>query len=174
MRPGNWAVRVLSVSLTRMLGVTMSSKYRVERNRGTKEARQQLAVLREKWPLAFPANLQDVRPLAIGAPGEIAAEMSWSLPYTLGVLAGWKMAPAYCEAVLRYDQRVALDGSPAETIDAEAKELATKQLAQLAARETAKKATKAAPPAAVKPKPSTATPEQLRARVRASLSRRRA
>jgi sRNA-binding protein len=103
--------------------------------------------------------------------------MSWSLPYTLGVLVGWKMARSYCEAVLRYDQRVALDGSPAETIDAEAKDLATKQLARLAAREIAKKATKAAAPAVVKPKPDpvpTATPEQLRARVRTSLLRRRA
>jgi hypothetical protein len=27
-----------------------------ERSRGTKEARQQLPVLREKWPIAFPAN----------------------------------------------------------------------------------------------------------------------
>jgi sRNA-binding protein len=134
-------------------------------------------VLREKWPLAFPAERQDVRPLAIGAAGEIAAETSWSLPYTLGVLVGWKMARAYCEAVLRHDQRVALDGSPAETIDAEAKDLATKQLARLAALETAKKATKPAAPAVVEPKPDpvpTATPEQLRARVRTSLLRRRA
>jgi sRNA-binding protein len=129
----------------------MSSTHQIERNRGTKDSRQQLALLREKWPQAFPAKHQDVRPLVIGAPGEIAAAMGWSLPYTLGVLVGWKMAPAYCEAVLRYDQRVALDGSPAETIDAEAKELATEQLARLAARETAKKATKAAAPAVVKP-----------------------
>jgi sRNA-binding protein len=147
----------------------MSSTYQIERNRGTKDARQQLAVLREKWPLAFPAKDQDVRPLAVGAAGQIAAAMDWSLPYTLGVLVHWKMAPAYCEAVLCYDQRVALDGSPAETIDAEAKELATKQLARLAARETAKKATKAVAPAVVKPKPDplrpTATPEQLRGRV---------
>jgi sRNA-binding protein len=152
----------------------MSSTHQIERNRGTKEARQQLAVLREKWPLAFRAKDQDVRPLAVGAAGQIAAAMGWSLSYTLGVLVGWKMALVYCQAILRYDQRVALDGSPAEAIDAEAKELATKQLARLAARETAKKATKAAPPAAVKPKPPTATPEQLRGRVRASLSRRRA
>ena len=156
----------------------MSTIHQIERNRGTKDSRQQLAVLREKWPLAFPAEHQAVRPLAIGAAGEIAAEMSWSLPYTLGVLVGWKMAPAYCEAVLRYDQRVALDGSPAETIDAEAKDLATKQLARLAARETAKKATKAAAPAVGKPKadlvPPTATPDQLRGRVRASLLSRRA
>jgi sRNA-binding protein len=139
-------------------------------------------VLREKWPLAFPAKDQDVRPLAVGAAGEIAAAMGWSLPYTLGVLVGWKMALVYCQAVLWYDQRVALDGSPAETIDAEAKDLATKQLARLAARETAKKATKAAAPAVVKPKPAAApptktpleTPDQLRGRVRASLLRRRA
>jgi sRNA-binding protein len=99
--------------------------------------------------------------------------MGWSLPYTLGVLVRWKMAPAYCQAVLCCDKRVALDGSPAETIDAEARELATKQLAQLA-----RKATKAAAPGAVKPKPDTVAPtatrEQLRARVHASLSRRSA
>jgi sRNA-binding protein len=154
----------------------MPSTYQIERNRGTKDARQQLAVLREKWPLAFPAKHQDVRPLAVGAAREIAAAMGWSLPYTLGVLVGWKMAPAYCEAVLCYDQRFALDGSPAETVDAEAKELATKQLARLSARETVKKAAKAATPAVVKPKPDplppTSKPKQLRGRVRASLLRR--
>jgi sRNA-binding protein len=135
-------------------------------------------VLREKWPLAFPAKPEDVRPLAVGAAGEIAAAMGWSLPYTLGVLVRWKMAPAYCEAVLCYDQRVALDGSPAEPIDAEAKELASKQLARLAAREATKKSVKAAAPAAVEPKPNplppTVTPDQLRGRVRASLLRRSA
>jgi sRNA-binding protein len=160
----------------------MSFTYQIERNRGTKEARQQLAVLREKWPLAFPAEDQNARPLAVGAAREIAAAMGWSLPYTLGVLVRWKMAPIYCQAVLCYDRRVALDGSPAETIDAEAKELATKQLARLAARETAKKATKAASPAVAKLKPAAAPPtetppetaDQLRGRVRASLLRRRA
>ena len=88
---------------------------------------------------------QDVRPLAIGIPGEIAAVMGWSHPYTLGVLAGWKMAPVYCRAVLCNDQRIALDGAPAEVVDAEAKDLAAKQLAKLAARKAAKKAAK--PPA---------------------------
>src|ERR1700674_4127218 len=126
MRTRQRVVRVLSDSLTPTPGATMSSTHQIERNRGTKDSRQQLAVLREKWPLAFPAERQDVRPLAIGAAGEIAAEMRWSLPYTLGVLVGWKMAPVYCQAVLSCDQRVALDGSPAETIDAEAEEVATK------------------------------------------------
>jgi hypothetical protein len=104
----------------------MASTYQIERDRGTQESRQQLAVLRAKWPLAFPVNDQDVRPVAIRAAGEIAAAMGWSLPYTLGVLAGWKMAEAYCKAVLCYEQRVALDGSPAETVDGEAKDLATR------------------------------------------------
>jgi sRNA-binding protein len=101
--------------------------------------------------------------------------MGWSLPYTLGVLFAWKMAPAYCRAVLCYDQRVALDGLPVESVDAEAKDLATKQLARLAARAAAKKA---AAPAVVTPKPApaplTETPEQLRGRVRAALLRRSA
>ena len=161
----------------------MASKYSIERERGTKEAREQLAVLRQKWPLAFPVKLQDVRPLAIGAAREIAAAMGWSLPYTLGVLGGWKMAPVYCQAVLRHDQRVALDGAPAETVDAEAKDLAAKQLARLAARQTVKKAAKAMASAVGTPKavpttlPTDALPEtaeQLRARVRASLLRRSA
>ena len=156
----------------------MVSTYRIERDRGSKESRQQFAVLREKWPLAFPVKEQDVRPLAIGAAAEIGTAMGWSHPYTLGVLAGWKMAPVYCRAVLCYDQRIALDGSPAETVEAEAKDLAAKQLAKLAERKAAKKAAEAAAPAVVKPKPApaalTETPEQLRARVRAALLRRSA
>ena len=90
----------------------MTSPYRIERERGTKESPQQIAVLREKWPLAFPVKHQDVRPLAMGAAGEITAVMGWSLPYTLGVLGRWKMAPVYCQAVLCHDQRIALDGAP--------------------------------------------------------------
>jgi sRNA-binding protein len=156
--------------------------YRIERDRGSKESRQQFAVLRKKWPLAFPVKEQDVRPLAIGAAAEIGTAMGWSHPYTLGVLAGWKMAPVYCRAVLCYDQRIALDGAPAETVEAEAKDLAAKQLAKLAARKAAKKAAEAAAPAVVKPKPASApppalppeTPKQLRDLVRASLLRRSA
>jgi sRNA-binding protein len=156
----------------------MASQYRIERDRGTQESRQQFAVLREKWPLAFPVKDQDVRPLAIGATGEIAAAMGWSLPYTLGVLGRWKMAPVYCQAVLCHDQRVALDGSPAETVDAEAKDLAAKQLlARLAARQVAKNTANAAvtqkPASAPPPAPPPETPKQLRGLVRASLLRQR-
>jgi hypothetical protein len=58
-------------------------------------------------------------------------------------------------------------------IDVEAKDLATKQLARLAARE-AKKAPAAVTKHAPARVPPTETPEQLRARVRAALLRRRA
>jgi hypothetical protein len=62
-------------------------------------------------------------------------------------------------------------------VDAEARELATKQIAQLEARKAAKKAAETARAAVVKPKPAptrpTEAPEQLRDRVRATLLRRR-
>ena len=121
-----------------------SSTYRIERDRGIKEYRQQLSELRQKWPLAFPIHDEDVRPLAVDAAHEIAAVMGWSYPYTLGVLSRWKMAPLYCQAVLSHDQRIALDGSPAEMVEPKAKDLATKHLALRAASTTAKKAAKSA------------------------------
>jgi sRNA-binding protein len=108
--------------------------------------------------------------------------MGWSHPYTLGVLHLWKMAPVYCQAVVRHDQRIALDGAPVEAVDAGAKDLAAKRLAELAARKAGKKAAKTTAPAVTTPEPVPApatetppeTPEQLRARVRASLLRRSA
>jgi sRNA-binding protein len=130
----------------------MASPQTIERQRGIKEAGQQLGALREKWPLAFPVQAQDVRPLALGVAHQVVAEMGWSLPYTLSVLRHWKMAAVYCRAVLSHDQRIALDGTPAETVDAGAKDLAAKQLARLDARNAAKK--KAAAPAKPKPAPS--------------------
>jgi sRNA-binding protein len=156
----------------------MGSQFRIERDRGIKESAQQLAVLREKWPLAFPVADHDVRPLAIGAAREITEAMNWPHPYTLGVLVSWKMASVYCHAVLCHDRRIALDGAPAEAVDAASKNLATKRLAQLAARKAARKEAKTAVSAVGNPTPAPAppieTPEQLRARVRAALLRRRA
>ena len=146
------------------------ASHTIERQRGAKEAHQQLAVLRERWPLAFPVQRRDVRPLALGTVGQIAEAMGWSVPYTIGVLTYWKMAPVYCQAVLAHDQRITLNGAPAEPVDAEAKELATKQLARLAARNAAKQT--AAAKAKPKPAPTTEKSTQLRDRVRAGLLRR--
>jgi hypothetical protein len=105
---------------------------KAECDRGAKEHRQQLHALREKWPLAFPVQPEDVRPLALGIADQIAEAMGWSVQYTLGVLRPWKMAPFYCRAVLSHDRRITLDGTPAETLDAGAKELAAKVLAKKA------------------------------------------
>src|SRR5262249_43496169 len=103
----------------------------------------------------------------------IAEAMGWTIPYTMGVLTYWKMAAVYCQAVLSYDQRITLDGAPAEPVDAEAKELAAKQLAKLAARSAAKQTAAAKAKPKMKPVPPPETPAQLRARVRAGLLRRR-
>ena len=149
------------------------ASHTIERQRGAKEAHQQLAVLRERWPLAFPVQRRDVRPLALGTVGQIAEAMGWSVPYTIGVLTYWKMAPVYCQAVLSHDQRVTLDGAPAEPVDTKAKELATKQLAKLAARKAAKPAAAAKAKPKPKPAPTTEKSTQLRDRVRAGLLRRR-
>jgi sRNA-binding protein len=88
---------------------------------------------------------------------EIAATMGWSHPYTLGLLHLWKMALVYCQAVVNHHQRIALDGAPAEAIDAEAKDLASKRLAQFAARKAVKEAAKTAAPTVAKPQPAPAT-----------------
>jgi sRNA-binding protein len=152
----------------------MAPTYRVERDRGSNEFPEQLAVLRERWPLAFPTRHEEVRPLAMGAARQVAAATGWPLPYTLGVLTRWKMGAVYCQAVLSHNQRIGLDGSPAEMVDTEAKALATKQMAQLEARKAAKKAADVAAAAKAVPTRLTETPDQLRNRVRAGLFRRRA
>ena len=73
----------------------MSSPHTIERQRGIKEAGQQLGVLRERWPLAFPLQPQDVRPLALGIAGQIAAAMGWSLPRSACFATGkWQRSTA--------------------------------------------------------------------------------
>ena len=69
----------------------MTFPLQIERERGRKEAGQQLEQLRERWPLAFPVQAQDVRPLAMGVANQIAETMGWSLSYSVGVLTYWKM-----------------------------------------------------------------------------------
>jgi sRNA-binding protein len=148
----------------------MASPHTIERHRGIADASKQFGLLREKWPLAFPVLRQDDRPLALGTVGQIAESMGWS---AIGVLTYWKMAPVYCQAVLSHDQRIALDGTPAEPVDAEAKDLAAKQLAKLAARKAAKQTAAAKAKPKPKPAPTTEKSTQLRDRVRAGLLRRR-
>jgi hypothetical protein len=76
--------------------------------------------------------------------------------------------------VLSHDQRIGLDGSPAEMVDAEAKELPPDRWRSLRRVKAAKKAAEAAAGTVVKPKPAqtrpTETPEQLRDRACCSLA----
>jgi hypothetical protein len=119
---------------------------------GAKASGQQFAALRARWPIAFPPHHRDIRPLALGVPIEIARVMGWTVEYSRGVLAPWKMAAPYCRAVLAYDQRIYLDGSPAEEVDAKAKDQAAQRLAAITVRK------KAAP---AKPKPAVRHVAQL-------------
>jgi sRNA-binding protein len=103
---------------------------------GLRESAAGIEVLRSLWPNAFPRQWHLVRPLVAGLAGQIAERTGWSPQYTTGVLRGWKLRRAYCEAVLRYDHRFNLDGEEvAEAIVEEtAREQARRQLARLAAR----------------------------------------
>jgi sRNA-binding protein len=76
-----------------------------------------------------------VKPLKLRALAEIIERTGWTSAYARGVLQAWKMRAAYCEAVLRENLRVNLNGEPLpETIDEKAREQTRKQLAVIAAR----------------------------------------
>lgn len=115
-------------------GVGMSTR-KQEILRGLREAQAGIEMLRSLWPAAFPFKFRLVRPLKVGVLEEIVARTGWSYPYASGVLRSWKLRSAYCEAVLRHDRRVNLDGEEvAETVDEESRALARKRLAAVAAR----------------------------------------
>jgi len=102
--------------------------------RGAAESREQIEVLRARWPKAFPLRAHEVRPLANAVP-TIAEAFGWSNAYARGVLNPWVLREAYCRAVMRYPMRVNLDGSESElTVDDEARAMATSRLGQIAAR----------------------------------------
>jgi sRNA-binding protein len=126
----------------------MSSIRKIERNRGLKESREQIKVLQDRWPAAFPKQASLVRPLANAVPKTIAAAFGWSVAYTRAVIRVWKSRAAYCTAVLAHPKRINLDGSASdEEVDDNARALAKEQLAVLASR-PARTQKKATPPAA--------------------------
>jgi sRNA-binding protein len=87
-----------------------------ETKRGLTEAFQHFAALRERWPSAFPAKPDDVRPLASDAVDIVKAEMGWTQAYARAVLKVWKQRIPYCRAVLLYPTRIDLDGSTTDEI----------------------------------------------------------
>jgi sRNA-binding protein len=125
----------------------MSSIRTLERNRGLKESREQIKVLQDKWPAAFPKQARLVRPLANGVAKTIAEAFGWSVPYTRAVLMVWKNRAGYCTAVLAHSKRINLDGSTSDDgVDDKARMLAKERLAVLASRPPPTQK-KAAPPA---------------------------
>jgi sRNA-binding protein len=105
-----------------------------EWKRGVAESRQQIEILRARWPKAFPAKNHEVRPLAVPA-AEVAEATGWTPRYAKGVLSVWKGREAYCRAVQRYSIRMKLDGSVIEdAVDDEARAMAASRLEQIAAK----------------------------------------
>jgi len=129
--------------------------------RGAAESREQIEVLRARWPKAFPLRAHEVRPLANAVPA-IAEAFGWSNAYARGVLNPWVLREAYCRAVMRYPMRVNLDGSESElTVDDEARAMATSRLAQIAARKAQEAPRKQEAELAAVAQPPAAVPEPL-------------
>jgi sRNA-binding protein len=116
-----------------------SKSSRNELVRGLRESAAGIAVLQSLWPSAFPQKGHLVRPLVSGIIGPIAERTGWSPRYTAGVLQGWKLRRAYCDAVLRYSHRFTLDGKEVAdaVVEDAAREQARNQLARIAARRKA-------------------------------------
>jgi sRNA-binding protein len=73
--------------------------------------------------------------LAASVRGVIREAMGWDYHYTIGVLSVWKRRSAYCDAILRGDPRIDIDGNATtEPIDERSRQQAQKELAARAAR----------------------------------------
>jgi sRNA-binding protein len=108
---------------------------KAERLRGLRESRAAIETLRSLWPAAFPDKFRLVKPLKSSVVTEIVERTGWTSAYARGVLQAWKLRAAYCEAVLRENLRIDLNGEPLpETVDEKAREQARQQLAIIAAR----------------------------------------
>jgi len=108
---------------------------KAERVRGLKESQSAIETLRSLWPAAFPEKFKLVKPLTSKALADIVGRTGWSSAYARGVLQAWKLRAAYCEAVLRENLRVDLNGKPvSETVDEKARDDARKRLAAIATR----------------------------------------
>jgi sRNA-binding protein len=98
------------------------------RREGMNEGAKAIALLQEKWPRAFPKKFSDIKPLASSVKAAVIAEMGWDKDYAHGVLMTWKLRLSYCDAVLRSDTRIDIDGNAtAEIVDEKSKAEAKEQ-----------------------------------------------
>ena len=97
-----------------------------------KQARRELLeVMRERWPLAFPRDFHQVRPLAIGINKDIAVHLPEQplgrISNAIGIFQ-YLLGPAYFRSVLRGGSRYDLDGNPRGEVTAEEQEQAQRDL----------------------------------------------
>ncbi len=122
-----------------------SKRYSEDRRRGLRDAPEQIKLLQEKWPKAFPAKPHEVRPLVSGIAKILAETFGWSSPYARAVLERWKQRNAYCRAILVYPKRFTLHGEESEeevddTARSNAKQILDKRAAKRLEEEAAKRA----------------------------------
>jgi sRNA-binding protein len=99
---------------------------------GRKTFPEVLPLLQERWPAGFPKNGDLVRPLSSAVPMELSTQMGWSLAYTRGILASWKLRAAYCRAVLAHQDRSDLSGAiTTEVVDEHAQQQARHRLEEI-------------------------------------------
>jgi len=97
-----------------------------------KQARRELLeVFRERWPHAFPRDLRQVRPLAVGIHRDLAAALPGHSHRQIGAvfsLFKYLVNPAYLRAILRGGPRYDLDGNPRGEVTAKEQEQARQDL----------------------------------------------
>ncbi len=104
------------------------------------EALELLAILRERWPQAFPLQPTEVRPLALNIDQEIATQLEgWSAKQARRAIAFWKRphTVAYLRALAAGGPRYDLSGTPQGAITPEEQQHAARQLAARSARRQA-------------------------------------
>ena len=99
------------------------------------------AILRERFPLAFPQHYDDLRPLKIGILADLIARLPGFDPTALRrALANHTSRDGYLLALLhgRGDRRYDLDGQPAGTVTVEERTAAAQRLVASQQRQQAK------------------------------------
>ena len=112
------------------------------RQRQAQAPRRLLAVLRTRWPAAFPDDRRQVRPLMRGVHRDLAQRLPGTGLWLIkrAILLFQKLSGgAYWRAVLRGGPRYALDGSPCGEVTPREQEYARQTLVTLAQRRTAKR-----------------------------------
>jgi len=114
------------------------------RQRKAQAPQRLLAVLRTRWPAAFPDDPRQVRPLMRGVHRDLAQRLPgtglWLIKRAI-LLFQAVSGDAYWRVVLKGGQRYALDGSPCGEVLPREQEYARQTLAVLAQQRTAKRPT---------------------------------